>query len=161
MVIRAALGGNRGFRIEHFGSTAVPGIPAKPIIDIMIIPPPGFDWAGFIDPLQRLGYLYWAQNPRTDRMFFVKGMPPTGVGRTHHIHVRTWADSLAELCFRDTLIADSDIAMHYVALKRMLAAAYPTDREAYTHGKDTFVKAVLRGEFLAESESREARGAVL
>jgi GrpB-like predicted nucleotidyltransferase (UPF0157 family) len=65
-------------RIEHFGSTAVPNLPAKPIIDIFIILGDVSLWPRLLAPLSSLGYIYWAENPRTDRMFFVKGMPPFG-----------------------------------------------------------------------------------
>ncbi len=66
----------QGFRVEHFGSTAVPGIRAKPVIDILVIHPEPRHWPRLVDPVASLGYIYWAENPRTDRMFFVKGMPP-------------------------------------------------------------------------------------
>lgn len=65
--------------LEHFGSTAIPGISAKPIIDILIAVRSLVDARRtYVNPLQGLGYVYWAENPKTDRMFFVKGMPPYG-----------------------------------------------------------------------------------
>src|ERR1700687_3050114 len=77
------------FRLEHFGSTAIPGITAKPIIDIMLVAAGQPRGPGLVDPIKSLDYVYWAENPRSDRMFFVKGMPPFGTRRTHHVHVRT------------------------------------------------------------------------
>lgn len=65
-----------GLKIEHFGSTAVPGLKAKPIIDILLLPPPDADWRSLVAPLEALGYQYWRDNPAPQRMFFVKGMPP-------------------------------------------------------------------------------------
>lgn len=83
--IRAALSGMLDFALEHFGSTAIPGLPAKPIIDIMVIADAPSSWAGLVEPIQNIGYVFWADNPRRDRMFFVKGMPPFGERRTHHV----------------------------------------------------------------------------
>jgi GrpB-like predicted nucleotidyltransferase (UPF0157 family) len=132
-----------GLRLEHFGSTAVPGIRAKPVIDILVIHPEPRHWTRLVDPVLSLGYIYWAENPRTDRMFFVKGMPPYGSCRTHHLHVRIPADAAAELAFRDRLRSDDALARRYERLKEELAARYPTDREAYTGGKTVFVAAAL------------------
>lgn len=142
--IRAALDADPLPRIEHVGSTAVPGLAAKPIIDMLLIPEPEADWSRFVDPLESLGYVYWAENPRTDRMFFVKGMPPHGPARTHHVHVRRSSDAADALLFRDHLIGHADVAARYEALKRELAERHPTDREAYTSGKGAFVETVLK-----------------
>ena len=74
--IRAALSSILVFTLEHFGSTAIPGLVAKPIIDIMLIAPDQGHWTHLVDPIGGLGYVFWAENPRQDTMFFVKGMPP-------------------------------------------------------------------------------------
>lgn len=141
--LAAALPRVGGLRIEHFGSTAVPGIRAKPIIDIMVIHPEPALWPALTDPVTALGYVFWRENPCTDRMFFVKGMPPYGSRRTHHLHVRVPADAVAELAFRDRLRSDSALARGYEQLKEELAGRYPTDREEYTQGKTKFVVAAL------------------
>jgi len=133
-----------GLRLEHFGSTAVPNIRAKPIIDILLMHPMAALWPELIDPITSLGYVYWAENPRKDRMFFVKGMPPFGSRRTHHLHVRLPADAAAELSLRDLLRADPALARQYELLKDRLAQSYRTDREAYTDGKTAFISQVLR-----------------
>jgi GrpB-like predicted nucleotidyltransferase (UPF0157 family) len=131
-------------RIEHFGSTAIPGLAAKPIIDIMLINDDTTDvWPSLVQPLQSLSYVYWAGNPRTDRMFFVKGMPPFGKKRSHHLHVRHSDDAQRELLFRDCLICDPDVAAQYETLKKNLAIRYRSDREAYTESKNEFVQNVL------------------
>ncbi len=130
-------------RIEHFGSTAIPGLAAKPIIDIMLIHDDTAVWPSLVQPLQSLGYVYWAENPRTDRMFFVKGMPPFGQRRSHHIHVRHSDDARRELLFRDYLIRHPDVAAQYETLKKDLAIRYRCDREAYTESKNEFVQNVL------------------
>jgi GrpB-like predicted nucleotidyltransferase (UPF0157 family) len=70
--------------VEHFGSTAIPGLAAKPIIDILVaVRSLAAARTKIVEPLQRIGYVFWAENPKTDRMFFVKGMPPYGEHRTH------------------------------------------------------------------------------
>jgi GrpB-like predicted nucleotidyltransferase (UPF0157 family) len=142
--IRGALSSHGEFTIVHTGSTAVPGLDAKPVIDIVLIAPDAARWPQLVAPLQALGYLLWADNPRRDRLFLVKGMPPSGRGRTHHLHVRTPADAQRERVFRDWLCTHADDAARYAALKHALAAAHAGDREAYTEGKTAFVEAILR-----------------
>jgi len=133
--------------IQHFGSTAIAGLAAKPIIDILIaVRSLAHAKATLVEPIASLGYLYWPDNPKQDRMFFVKGMPPHGERRTHHVHVtepdgEMWRRRLA---FRDHLRAHRDEAQRYEALKRSLAAHHPTDREAYTDAKTAYVEAVYR-----------------
>ena len=142
-LIRSALSASAGVRLEHFGSTAVPNLPAKPVIDIILIHPRVAEWPQLVEPLRALGYVYWAENPRKDRMFFVKGMPPFGTRRTHHVHVRVPEDAQRELLFRDLLRADPALARQYGRLKQALAERYSTDRDAYTDGKSEFVEAAL------------------
>jgi len=142
--IHRVLGDGFSYSLEHVGSTAVPGLVAKPIIDIVIIVPDRERWLFLIEPLQRLGYVYWADNPDKSKMFFVKGMSPFGTGRTHHVHVHTPADARATLCFRDYLVGHPEEAVRYAALKRELAARFPTDRDAYTQSKAEFVREMLQ-----------------
>ena len=87
--------------------------------------------------------MYWSENPRKDQMFFVKGMPPFGPRRTHHIHVRLPNDVEKELVFRDLLRASPTLAQRYGTLKDTLPELYPTDRDAYTNGKSGFGSEVL------------------
>jgi GrpB-like predicted nucleotidyltransferase (UPF0157 family) len=140
--IQAALG-PAAVPIEHIGSTAVPGLAAKPIIDILLLAPAEWPRSTAINALQQLGYVYWAENPDPTHMFFIKGMPPFGARRTHHVHVHSAAESTRLLCFRDYLRAHPDTAAAYAQLKEQLAVAYPTNREAYTRGKDAFVADIL------------------
>lgn len=142
--VREAIAGKARFRIEHFGSTAVEGLAAKPVIDIMVVSDEREAWPRLVAPIEALGYAYWADNPRTDRMFFVKGMPPYGERRTHHVHVRTPEDSADALLFRDYLRSHPDEAKRYEQLKRKLAKKYPTDREAYTEAKEAFVSEIVK-----------------
>jgi GrpB-like predicted nucleotidyltransferase (UPF0157 family) len=142
--IRAALSSILPFTLEHFGSTAIPGLAAKPIIDIMLITTDQAHWTRLIEPIQSLGYVFWAENPRQDRMFFVKGMPPFGERRTHHIHVRTPPDAETAVLFRDHLRRHPEDVVRYASLKRDLATRHPTDRDGYTEGKSQFVNEVVQ-----------------
>ena len=131
--------------IDHIGSTAIPGMPAKPIIDILISVP-SVDEAKrtFPDILDRIGYDYWSDNPKKDRLFFVRGMPPRGDGRTHHVHVHEKENVVKDhLIFRNYLREAPDEASKYAELKQMLAKKYAQDREAYTEAKSDFIKAIL------------------
>jgi GrpB-like predicted nucleotidyltransferase (UPF0157 family) len=131
--------------IEHFGSTAIPGMAAKPIIDILIAVR-SLQEARLttVEPLRTLDYIYWSDNPATDRMFFVKGMPPYGTGRTHHVHiVEPTAEPWLNLPFRDHLKSHPEDAERYAALKRKLATLYRFDREGYTAGKAAFIREIL------------------
>lgn len=132
--------------IEHAGSTAIPGLAAKPIIDIFIaVPSIEIARSMLVAPIEAIGYAYWAENPDQTRMFFVKGMPPHGERRTHHIHIieatsEHWQRVLA---FRDHLRAHADEAERYQQLKRELALCHRSDREGYTRAKDFYVLRVL------------------
>ena len=145
--LRAVLDPDLVVGIEHFGRTAVPGLAAKPIIDILIavrsLPTAK---ATMVEPISGLGYLYWPDNPKPDRMFFVKGMPPYGDRRTHHVHITEPAGEMwrRRLAFRDYLRANPDEARRYQALKYDLAARYPADREVYTDAKTEYVEEIYR-----------------
>jgi len=142
--IRAALAGLADFDLVHFGSTAIPGLAAKPIIDIMLVSRDQSAWPALVEPIESLGYVFWADDPRRDRLFFVKGMPPFGTRRTHHVHVRTPEDARTALLFCAHLRRHPEEAARYAALKRELSARYPTDRDAYTEGKARYVDAIVR-----------------
>lgn len=132
--------------LEHFGSTAVPGLSAKPIIDILIaVRSLAEAQATFVEPLRTLDYIYWAENPKTDRMFFVRGMPPFGSRRSHHLHVtEPDGEMWQRLAFRDYLRAHPEEARTYERLKKRLAAEHPRDREAYTDAKAAYIESVMR-----------------
>ena len=128
--------------IQHVGSTSVPGLAAKPIIDIMI----GFAELTAvgqieINQLERNGYEYRGEAGIPGRLFFRKGMP-----RTHHLHVVKynsdfWVD---HLLFRDYLAAFPQTARQYGQLKIALAAKYSNDRDRYTNSKGPFICEVLQ-----------------
>lgn len=134
----------RDYRVHHVGSTAVPGLAAKPVIDIVIAVENRTVWPELVDPVQTLGYVYWADNPASDRLFFVKGMPPYGTRRTHHVHVRPPEQVQRLLQFRDYLRAHPVEARRYERLKRHLARAHPIDRDAYTEAKTAMIEQMLR-----------------
>jgi GrpB-like predicted nucleotidyltransferase (UPF0157 family) len=152
--IRAALGEGLVVAIEHFGSTSVPGLSAKPIIDLLVgVRSVAEAREKAVPALEALGYAFWYDNPNPDHLFFVRGLPPNGP-RTHHIHMvepGTLRDPKNEtflfwdrLLFRDYLRAHPAEARRYEAVKRDLAARFPDDREAYTDGKTEYVYGVMQ-----------------
>lgn len=132
--------------IEHIGSTAVPGLASKPIIDILITVPSIARAHRWISLLETLGYVFWSENPDKNHMRFFKGMPPFGVKRTHHIHIVETTNTTVEqrILFRDILRRDKKIKDEYALLKINLSKLYLTDRESYTDMKSEFIESVLR-----------------
>ncbi len=126
-------------RAEHIGSTAVPGMLAKPVVDILLGVDSLEDARETFPPiLEKLGYAFWEDNPKKDRLFFVKGLPPNGP-RTFHIHVTTLDSEMWErVLFRDYLRTHPEEARRYEELKQDLASKYPEDREAYSEGKTVY-----------------------
>jgi|SRR5687767_1262766 len=129
--------------IEHVGSTAVLGLAAKPVIDIMV-PVESLEASrGSIEAAGRAGYIYWPY--KADVMhWFCK---PSAAHRTHHLHIVPFESPLwfDRLRFRDALRSDSGLAERYAELKLQLAKRYRHDREAYTEGNTDFAAAVLAG----------------
>jgi GrpB-like predicted nucleotidyltransferase (UPF0157 family) len=144
--LRAVLDPSLIVGLEHFGSTAISGLSAKPIIDILIaVRSLAAAQAAFVEALRNLDDVYWADNPKKDRILFVKGMPPFGSERSHHVHVtEPDGEMWRRLAFRDYLRAHPEEAETYAQLKRRLAAEHQTDREAYTDAKSTYVDRVMR-----------------
>lgn len=139
--LREALA-NVALRIDHIGSTSIPGLAAKPIIDIQISVV-GFEpLAAFRDPLIAAGYVFRADNiDRTKR--YCREASGT---RREHVHVRTagsWGEQFA-LLFRDYMSAHTDEAAQYACLKRDLAERYRKDRHAYTEAKNPFIWGVMQ-----------------
>jgi GrpB-like predicted nucleotidyltransferase (UPF0157 family) len=144
--LRATLDPSLIVGLEHFGSTAIPDLSAKPIIDILIaVRSLAAARASFVEALRNLDYVYWADNPKEDRMFFVKGMPPFGAKRSHHVHVtEARGEMWQRLTFRDYLRTHPDEAKTYERFKRRLAAEHRADREAYTDAKSVYIESVMR-----------------
>jgi len=131
--------------MEHVGSTAVPGLSAKPIIDIMIGMARLSDAEATFEPLRQLGYDYRPEFEILipERRFFRKG---PAEARTHHVHMverdsAFWHD---HLLFRDYLRSHPNVAKDYEALKRNLAARLGKERQAYTDAKTPFIQGILR-----------------
>jgi len=132
--------------MQHVGSTAIPGMSAKPVIDIQIAVESLEKIKQFaIDTLKSLGYQYWQDNPDSERMFFVKGMPPFGEKRSHHVHI-TGIDSRhfkEKAIFKKYLISHPEAAREYENLKNELAKKHCFDREMYTSEKTKFIHKIL------------------
>jgi len=143
--LRAILPAELLIDLEHIGSTAVPGLPAKPVIDLLaIVRDLDAAKARLVAPLEAAGYAYRDRGPDTDRLFFVKGLPPSAPHRTHHLHImEEGPGALKHLAFRDYLRDHPGEAGRYAELKRDLASRFRDDREAYTEGKGDFIEEVL------------------
>jgi GrpB-like predicted nucleotidyltransferase (UPF0157 family) len=128
--------------IQHVGSTSVPGLAAKPVVDIMAGVRNLNDNVHFVAPLQALGYEYVPpeQDEIPDRRYFRRGEP-----RLFHVHVTEidgefWNRHLA---FRDYLRAHHEKAAEYASLKRKLAAEFQSDRLGYVNAKSAFIEGVV------------------
>ncbi len=132
--------GDRIAEIHHVGSTAVPGLPAKPIIDIMLAVRKLEDAIDCIGPLSDLGYAFIDYPQNTERRFFRKGQP-----RTHHVHIveKGSAELRDHLIFRDALRANAPWREQYATLKYDLADRHRNDRAQYSESKTEFVRRVL------------------
>jgi GrpB-like predicted nucleotidyltransferase (UPF0157 family) len=129
-------------RIDHIGSTAVPGLAGKPVLDVQISVVAFDPLEAFKDPLEGLGYVFRADNTERTKRYFRE---PPGSPRTH-IHVRR-AGSFSEqfaLLFRDYLREAPDVAADYEALKRRLADEHADDRHAYVEAKVPFFWDAIR-----------------
>ena len=132
-------------RIEHIGSTAVPGLCAKPTIDILIEISDNTNCDIFINDLQKIQYhlIPKPENP-PPHIMLAKGYSKTGfTGQTYHIHVR-YSGDWDEIIFRDYLIRNPDIARQYGDLKRRLSIEFKNDREKYTDSKTEFIKKIVQ-----------------
>ena len=126
--------------IEHTGSTSVPGLAAKPVLDILIGIPDGREVQPYIESLVAAGYVHRGEQGIPGREFFRMGSP-----RSYHIHLARfgnafWRDHLA---FRDYLRLNAEAREEYRRVKLSLAAEFPRDRERYIEGKADFVRRAL------------------
>lgn len=130
-------------RVDHIGSTAVPGLAAKPVIDIQISVADFEPLDAYRLPLERHGYLFRADNPERTKRYFRE----TPGQRRVHIHVRR-AGSFSEqfaLLFRDYMRTHPDVASQYAQLKIELAQRYSQveDRHLYTEAKSPFIWKII------------------
>lgn len=126
--------------IEHVGSTSIPGLASKPVIDIMAAVEVQRDPTTYIERVSPLGYVYQEQEDEPIRIYFRKGMP-----RTHHLHfiIKGTTQYWEHILFRDYLREHKDELEEYAELKRDLAKRFQWDREAYWEGKERFIKSAL------------------
>ncbi|UCG03342.1 MAG: GrpB family protein [Candidatus Heimdallarchaeota archaeon] len=133
--------GEQILNIQHIGSTAIPGMMAKPIIDIAVAVHDFKKAFKCVKPLKNLGYEYKGEFGIPNRHYFVKGSP-----RVFHLHMleissQEWKN---HLFFRDFLLQHPDKAKKYAELKKLLAQRFSADRDAYTEGKASFIIEILQ-----------------
>ena len=139
--LRNALG-DHVVRVEHVGSTAVPGLAAKPIIDIAVAIESFEGAAACVGRMEQIGYEHKGEHGIPRRRFFVKRDPDT----THHVHMnepgsRDWENLIL---FRDYLLEHPAAAEEYAALKLKLARRFPHDILGYRAGKADFITAAIQ-----------------
>jgi GrpB-like predicted nucleotidyltransferase (UPF0157 family) len=137
-ILAGAIGHCASGTTEHVGSTAVPGLAAKPVIDIMVGVESLDASRPLISILEPLHYCYFPYRPDVEHWF----CKPSPEVRTHHLHLvpvgsRVWIDRIA---FRDYLRTHREVAAEYASLKRQLADQHRFDREAYTDAKEPFIR---------------------
>lgn len=134
--------GDRIYGYEHVGSTAVEGLVAKPIVDILGLVDSLETARDLVPTLETYGYEYRPNDDVADRLFLANG-PRTD--RTHYLSLTTPGSTThrEQVAFRDYLRANPDVASEYGQRKRELAETYPTDRASYTADKSDFVESVL------------------
>jgi GrpB-like predicted nucleotidyltransferase (UPF0157 family) len=140
--LRACLG-DIAVEIEHVGSTAVPGLPSKPILDVAVRLAPTADLEEVIALLERNGFEYRGDKGELGGHLFV--LEARVRHRVAHVHVVDYGDASwgQYLVFRDRLRQDADARARYAAVKRDLARAFPESRPGYTAGKAAIITAIL------------------
>lgn len=132
--------GEYAVSVNHIGSTAIPGIMAKPIIDILVEIKANADRSVIRNRMEAAGYICMNDSP--SRMSFNKGYTPSGyAGKVYHIHFHNIGDN-AEIAFRDYLIAHPEEAREYERLKRSLLPQYRHNRDGYTDAKSDFINKI-------------------
>lgn len=129
-------------RITHIGSTAIPGIKAKPIVDILVEISDDCKMQAMRNVMEESDYICMSSSE--NRMSFNKGYTPDGYAeKVFHIHIHRVGDN-DEIRFRDYLIQHEVVAKEYEALKLALISIYGKNRDAYTDAKSEFVKRVAK-----------------
>ncbi|MDS1268742.1 GrpB family protein [Lipingzhangella sp. LS1_29] len=142
--VRSLLGPLLATEVEHVGSTAVPGLRAKPIIDMLAEVHSLEDARAALPTLEKSGWWYWAEDPMGEERLWL--LRPSPEQRTHHLQIRATGSPQAQalLAFRDALRGSQALRIEYAALKEWLAKRHPSNRNAYTNAKSAFVDRVLR-----------------
>jgi GrpB-like predicted nucleotidyltransferase (UPF0157 family) len=140
-------------RLEHIGSTSVPGLAAKPVIDILAGRPPRSRAEPYIAAFKQLGYEHKGAFGIPGREYFRRGSP-----RSHHVHLFSWSNPLWDdhIVFRDWLREHPEARRDYEALKRDLSIAFAEDRNGYTDAKGPFIRSILREARLARDGADRA-----
>ncbi|MEM2905857.1 MAG: GrpB family protein [Candidatus Bathyarchaeia archaeon] len=135
--------GHKVLALEHIGSTAVPGLGAKPIIDIMACVSGPSDADECIPLLAGIGYLDVTREEGDPDWYCCLGKASHSVG--YHLHLVRYMGDFARkhLLFRDFLRSHPDTAREYYELKKRMAARYGSDRRAYTESKTSFIEGVV------------------
>ncbi|MFJ7755387.1 GrpB family protein [Peribacillus muralis] len=135
-----AIFGDELMEVSHIGSTAIPGIHAKPVVDILAVVWSIDRVVDFNEEMEQVGYKARGENGIAGRRFFSKG----GDERSHHVHMfQTGHEDIARhLAFRDYMLVHPHEAERYSQLKLRLAAEFPTDMEEYVNGKNEFIKVI-------------------
>jgi GrpB-like predicted nucleotidyltransferase (UPF0157 family) len=149
-VIKKAISPENIVRINHIGSTAVPGLIAKPTIDILVEIRETTDTIKLITDMQKTGYRHLEQPDKPPpQMMFIKGYTENGFkGQVFHVHLRFKGD-WDELYFRDYILTHPETAEKYGRLKLKLKEKYEHNRDVYTDAKTDFIKRICK---LARSE---------
>jgi GrpB-like predicted nucleotidyltransferase (UPF0157 family) len=130
-------------RVQHVGSTAVEGIPSKPILDIVLGPDSGGATDRLAAALVGIGYIDRGLGEGSNgRLLVMESAPNVRIAHVHIVQYETqdWKDYVV---FRDTLRGDHTLRSRYAELKRGLAERFATDQQSYTSGKETFIRAVI------------------
>ncbi|MFZ6656866.1 GrpB family protein [Undibacterium sp. TJN19] len=130
--------------IEHIGSTSVPGLVAKPVIDVLLGASSLYDVESKIEALDKLGYIYVSKYEQElpMRRYFVKSSVDSLRIHLHAVETgsRFWLEHLA---FRDLLCSDGNLRAKYQSLKIQLAQEHAQDKSAYSDAKGSFIQAAL------------------
>ena len=128
-------------RLDHIGSTSIPGLAAKPVIDILAGRPGSVPGERYVAAFKQLGYEHKGAYGIPGRNYFRRGTP-----RTHHVHLFNWSSDAwrDHLLFRDYLRAHPEVVREYETIKRELAAMHLFDKEQYTDAKGPFVRSIVR-----------------
>ena len=133
--------GALALRLEHIGGTSIPGMCAKPVLDIAAGLPRDASTLDYVAALTHAGYEHRGERGVPGRQYFRRGEP-----RTYHVHLveeggPLWCDYVV---FRDYLRSHAESARQFADLKRVLAVRFPRDREAYMNAKSSDVQEILR-----------------
>jgi len=135
--------------IQHVGSTSVPGLGAKPIIDLIVGLRDLSKVENCVQPLQSIDYEYYGEYGIPERHYFRKPAGASSDQVTHHVHMVVKGSDFwrRHLLFRDYLRLHSEDAQEYYLLKKELVEMFGSDREGYTDAKTSFIEAVLTKAF--------------